>query len=97
MSAGDWKELYLACERGDIETVGYQLRRGVDPNYQHPEFMSTVLFASIKSGRGDIVRLLLDSGADPALKTDLENVNAWEAAELYGRPDIVAILGKKPD
>ncbi|MDH5230802.1 MAG: ankyrin repeat domain-containing protein [Gammaproteobacteria bacterium] len=95
MSAGDWKDLYIASERGDLETVRYHLKSGVDPNYQHPEVMATPLFASIKAGHSHIVELLLEYGADPTLRTDFEHLNAWETAALYHQSAILHLLANK--
>lgn len=40
---GNWKELLYASERGDLDLMRYHLRMGIDPNYQHPEFLTTPL------------------------------------------------------
>lgn len=68
MSAGDWKELLRASKEGDLGLVEYYIKMGIDPNYQHPEFLTAPLFESIRSGHLDIVQYLLENGADPNLK-----------------------------
>lgn len=68
MSAGNWKEMHLAAEKGDIELVSFHLKMSVDPNYQHPEFMTAPLLASIKNQHLDVARLLLENGAQPDIK-----------------------------
>ena len=70
MSAGDWKELYLSAQNGNLELVRYHIRMGVNPNYQHPEFMTTPLIASIERQHFEIVEFLLNNGSDPCLKED---------------------------
>lgn len=70
MAAGDWKELYLATQKGNIELVKYHIRMGVDPNHQHPEFMTTPLIASIENQHIEIVKFLLENGSDPTIKED---------------------------
>ena len=68
MAAGDWKELYLSAQKGDLGLVKYHISMGVDPNYQHPEFMTTPLIACIEKQQYDIAKYLLENGADPTLK-----------------------------
>lgn len=94
MSAGDWKAMFEAAQDGALEVVRYYLAQGVDPNHQHPEVMSTPLFISIKHGHRDVVELLLAQGADPGIKTQLEGMDARQAARHYKRDDILRILDK---
>ena len=77
--------MYTAAENGDISLLKYHLSKGADPNYQHPEVMATPLFASIKNGHEQAVSLLLDYGADPNIKTELEGMDAYDAALHYGQ------------
>ena len=65
---GDWKEMILAVEKGDLALVEYHIRTGVDPNYQHPEFLTAPLLESIRFGQLEIARFLLENGADPNIK-----------------------------
>jgi len=67
MSAGDWKDMIYAIQDGDIDLVRYHMQRGVNPNYQHPEFMTTPLIECIYHDRLEIAQFLLKSGADPSL------------------------------
>lgn len=50
MTAGDWKDMFLAAEAGDTELVRHHLAGGVDPNFSHAEFQSTALVAAILAG-----------------------------------------------
>ena len=68
MSAGNWKEMLLAAEGGDLELVVYHIEQGVDPNYQHPEFLTTPLVESIRAGHLEVAEFLLKNGAVPSLK-----------------------------
>lgn len=68
MSAGDWKDLLRASQEGDLGLVEYYIKMGIDPNYQHPEFLTAPLFESIRFGHLDITEFLLKNGADPNLK-----------------------------
>lgn len=70
MAAGDWKELFAAAKTGDLELVKYHIKMGVNPNYQHPEFMCTPLIESIQHQQFEIAQFLLANGADPSIKED---------------------------
>lgn len=63
---GDWKEMFNAASDGDIELVRYHLKMGVDLNYQHPEYMTSVLIECIRLGKTEMVKFLLENGADPS-------------------------------
>ncbi|MGA8048503.1 MAG: ankyrin repeat domain-containing protein [Dermatophilaceae bacterium] len=88
MSAGDWKDMFLAACDGDLELVRYHLDRGVDVDFVHPEFQSTVLVAAILARREDVVHLLLDRGADPTATSPLEGQTPLEAAREVGMTDV---------
>ncbi len=60
--------MFKAVQEGDLELVRYYLNAGIDPNYQHPEYMAAPLVESVRFGHLEIARLLLESGADPAIK-----------------------------
>lgn len=84
MSAGDWKDMFGAACRGDLELVRHHLEQGVDPDHVHPEVQSTALVASILAGHEDVALLLLDHGADPGLVSPLEAQTPAEAARERG-------------
>lgn len=67
MSGGNWKALFKGIQDNDLELVKFYLRAGVDPNYQHPEFMALPLAESIRFHHLDIAQALLDYGADPSI------------------------------
>lgn len=73
MAAGDWKELYLSAQNGNLELVKYHIKMGVNPNYQHPEFMTTPLIACIEGEHVEIAKYLLKNKADPSIKEDFGN------------------------
>ena len=68
MSGGDWKEMFRSIQSGDEELVLYYLKIGIDPNYQHPEFLAAPLVESIRFNQLKIAKLLLDNGAKPDIK-----------------------------
>ncbi|GAB5554711.1 MAG: hypothetical protein Sapg2KO_43020 [Saprospiraceae bacterium] len=69
-AGGNWKEMFHATEKGDLELVKYHLKMGVDPNYQHPEYATNALLESIQKGRLEMAELLLKNGANPAIVQD---------------------------
>jgi uncharacterized protein len=92
VSAGDWKEMFLAACAGDVELVRYHLDHGVDVDYAHPEFQSTALVASILAGHEPVAQVLLDHGADPLLVSPLEGQTPVEAARVAGLARVEARL-----
>ena len=40
MSGGDWKAMFKGIQENNLELVKFYLKSGIDPNYQHPEFMA---------------------------------------------------------
>jgi len=72
MSGGNWKQMFKAVQIGDYNLVDYYLQIGIDPNYQHPEYMAAALVESIRFNELEIAKLLLDNGADPKIKEAME-------------------------
>lgn len=67
MAAGDWKDLLQAAQDGNLSLVRYHLDNGINPNYQHPEFLTTPLIESIEHYQYEVTAYLLANGADPKL------------------------------
>ncbi|KAA1418266.1 ankyrin repeat domain-containing protein [Mumia zhuanghuii] len=84
MSGGDWKDMFNAACKGDVELVRFHLDQGVDVDYAHPEFQSTALVACILDGQEDVANLLLDRGADPRLLSVFDECTPIEAARKAG-------------
>jgi len=68
MIGGDWKDMFSAIQKGDYSLVEYYLKKGVDLNYQHPEFLAAPLVESIRYNQLEIAKLLLENNADPNIK-----------------------------
>lgn len=68
MSGGDWKAMFKAIQENDAELVKFYLNAGIDPNYQHPEFMALPLSESIRYDHMEIAKLLLSNGAKPLIR-----------------------------
>jgi ankyrin repeat protein len=80
MDGGNWKEMFNAACEGDLELVRYHVKRGVDVNYAHPEFLSTPLVASALAGQEEIALFLLDAGANPDLASEFDACTPLQAA-----------------
>ena len=92
MSAGDWKSMYQAAVSGNLPLLQHHLREGVDPNYQHPEILRTVLVASLVEGHAEVAHHLLAHGADPNLVSGLDDLSPLQAARRHGRHEFVVLL-----
>jgi ankyrin repeat protein len=92
MAAGDWKEMLKACEEGNLELVQHHVQAGVDPNYQHPEYMTTPLIVSIEYGHKAICVYLLEQGANPSLKAGFSEDTPMKIARRYKRKGIMKLL-----
>jgi len=92
MSGGDWKAMFYAIQKGDLELVDYYLKMGIDPNYQHPEFMASPLVESIRFGHIEIAKLLLSKGADPHVKEFMGGDSAMSVALAKKNTVIVDLL-----
>jgi hypothetical protein len=84
MSGGDWKEMFDAALRGDLELVDYHVQAGVDVNYAHPEFLSTPLVAALLAQQEAVALYLLDAGADPRLPSEFDAMTPLQAARHAG-------------
>lgn len=92
MSHGDYKDFFRGACDGDLELVRHHLRHGVDVDFVHPELMSTALVAAIEAGHTEGALVLLDHGADPALRSPLEGMAPLAAAEVTGLDEVAARL-----
>ena len=92
MAAGDWKELYLSAQTGDLELVKYHIKMGVDPNYQHPEFMTIPLIGCIEQQHFEISKYLLENGADPTIKEYFGNHTPLSMAEFTKNQKLIDLV-----
>jgi len=83
-AGGDWKALFEAASRGDLEEVRLWLAAGVDPDFQHVEVGTTPLIAAAEGGHRAAVEALLEAGASPGLRSLWERHTAAEAARAAG-------------
>lgn len=92
MSGGDWKDMYAAARSGDLELVRFHADAGIDLDHAHPEFQSTALVAACAARQEEVALFLLDRGADPALRSVLEQQTPVEAAREAGLEAVVSRL-----
>ncbi|MEL6988407.1 MAG: ankyrin repeat domain-containing protein [Bacteroidota bacterium] len=91
MSGGDWKQMFKAIQENDIELVSYYLQSGIDPNYQHPEYMALPLSESIRYNHKNIAQLLVKSGAETSIIEMESGLTAFDLAEKMGRSNFLNI------
>lgn len=92
MSGGDWKAMFKAIQEGDYELVSYYLKMGIDPNYQHPEFMAAPLAESIRFNHLDIAKMLLENGANPQIVEVLEGETPLSVAQDRNNQNAINLL-----
>ncbi len=92
MSGGDWKEMLVAVQNGNFDLVKYHIEAGIDPNYEHPELMTTVLIECIEYDRLEIAKYLLEHGADPKQNAWLSTDNPISVAKRNGKRQFVKLM-----
>lgn len=92
MSAGDWKDFYKAACEGDLALVAHYVDEGIDLDYAHPEFFSTALVGAIRAGQAQAALLLLERGANPTLRSEIDGMTPIEAARVSALPAVEARL-----
>ncbi|MEO1518831.1 MAG: ankyrin repeat domain-containing protein [Bacteroidota bacterium] len=92
MSGGDWKAMFKGIQVNDLELVKFYLRTGVDPNYQHPEFMALPLAESIRYNHIEIVEILLSHGAKPQIIEMETGKTCIELAEVMKNEKALTLL-----
>lgn len=92
MSGGDWKAMFKAIQQNDLELVKFYLKSGIDPDYQHPEFMALPINESIRYNHLEITKLLLENGAS-LLITEMESsATALEIAKKVKNQKAIDLL-----
>jgi ankyrin repeat protein len=95
--------LHLMAKRGDVRAVQWLLDLGADPNerWTHWGMSCTALHLAIWGDHEEVVRLLLDRGADASIRDSMHDGDASGWAEHFGRARMIAMLvahvEKSPD
>ncbi len=92
MAAGDWKDTLHAARDGDLSLLRYHLDNGVNPNYQHPELLTTPLIESIEHHQPEITTYLLANGADPKLNAGFSSDSPIAIARKVNNEVAVQLL-----
>jgi ankyrin repeat protein len=92
MSGGDWKAMFQAIEQNDFELVKYYLKIGVDPNYQHPEFLALPLSECIRYNNIELVGLLIQYGAKWDINEMESGLTSKQLAEKENNKKIIELL-----
>ncbi|KAK7818891.1 hypothetical protein U0070_001094 [Myodes glareolus] len=99
-----WDRLLSACRAGEVEVLKQQLAPGpVDPGVM--SLLSarlgsggfTLLHAAAAAGRGSVVRLLLEAGADPTVQDSRARPPYTVAADKSTRNEFRRFMEKNPD
>jgi ankyrin repeat protein len=87
-------ELIAAADRGDLETVRKILDSGVKPDEIKDKYGQTALMRAAARGHVEIMRLLIDRGADVNAQSDGNQTALLNAADM-GQFDAVKLLLEK--
>lgn len=91
-TGGDWKDLFAAVQRDDMDTVRYHILMGIDPNYQHPEFLTNPLIEAVRFERLEIVRYLLENGAQANVKEIWSGESLLKIAQITNNRLIIQLI-----
>ena len=84
--------MFKAIQDNDAELVAFYLNAGIDPNYQHPEFMALPLAESIRYGHLEIAELLLRRGAKTSIVEMESGSTALGVAQKIGNQAAATLL-----
>ena len=89
--------LHLMAKRNDVPAVKWLLEHGADPNRRWAHWNSEVtpLHLAIMQGHADIVRVLLDAGADWRIRDSEHDSDALSWAGFFRRAAIVRMLNER--
>jgi ankyrin repeat protein len=80
--------MLYAAEKGNLKLVEYHLRMGEDPNYRHPEFLTTPLIVAVETNQYDVAKLLLKYGANPHVRDCFTDLSPITLAKNMGNKEL---------
>ena len=92
MSGGDWKAMFRGIQQNDLELVRFYLESGIDPNYQHPEFMALPLSESIRYKHLPITALLLEHNAKHDIIEMESGLTSHQLAKKNNQLDVLELI-----
>jgi ankyrin repeat protein len=86
--------LHLMAKRNNVAAVKWLLDHGLNPNagWSHWDAEVTPLHLAASQGHAEVVRLLLEAGADLRIRDSKHDGDAIGWAEYFRQPDIVQLL-----
>ena len=86
--------LHLMAQRNDVAAVKWLLAHGalINGRWSSQGAEVTPLHLAAARGHAEMVRLLLDAGADPSIRDSMHDGDAIGWAEHFKQPEIVQIL-----
>jgi uncharacterized protein len=88
-----WTPLHYACSRGHLEVAQFLLANGAIVDSLSPGY-TTPLMMAVQSGNEQLVKLLLDKGADIQLR-NTNGLTAIDIAVIYEKPWIAEGLSSR--
>jgi len=81
-----WTPLQYACTKGNLEVAQFLIANGAMVDGLSPG-NTTALMMAVQSGNEQLVKLLLDKGADLKLR-NVNGLSAIDIADIYDKPGI---------
>jgi uncharacterized protein len=85
------QRLAMAVQNNDLETLHLLVQSGVAVNATTPDRAATVLMMAVRTGIPELVKFLLENGADVNI-TNRDGETALFFAVYHGRADLVNML-----
>jgi hypothetical protein len=83
------------CDWHDEKGLALALDKGADPNFLTTWKVTPFQHAIRRDNGLVMIEMLLDHGADPNLRNDLDGRNAFQMAAYHGRGDILDLLDQR--